>query len=291
MTSFIGNTANNTIHTSTGHDTVWADAGDDWLVYYGGNDVFNGGVGVDTLSFMPMTGGVYMNLGLTGWQDTGRGWMQVNGVENLVGSNFTDYLTGSAGNNSIAGWGGDDVMRGMAGNDMIRGGLGNDTFDGGTGTDIASFRSTETNGVRVDLRKTWAQNTNEGMDTFISIESIYGSEKNDVFVGNNGNNVLAGGDGNDLLHGWNGSDTLWGGNGNDTFKWQALNTGVDRIGDFERGKDKIDLDACVAATGFDYADLTISYANGMTIVTLLDNVDYQIRLNGTLALTASDFIF
>ncbi len=68
--------------------------------------------------------------------------------------------------------------------------------------------------------------------------------------------MLDGRDGNDFLFGGGGGDTLTGGSGNDTFTFTSISDAPmnanERILDFERGIDRIDLsliDANVNATG------------------------------------------
>jgi hypothetical protein len=58
--------------------------------------------------------------------------------------------------------------------------------------------------------------------------------------GNLGNDYLTGNSGNDVLIGGAGNDTLTGGGGSDTFV-VGLNTGYDRIVDFQESIDKIGL--------------------------------------------------
>ncbi|HEY8592645.1 MAG TPA: M10 family metallopeptidase C-terminal domain-containing protein [Sphingomicrobium sp.] len=69
---------------------------------------------------------------------------------------------------------------------------------------------------------------------------MYGGNGNDLLVGSTANDVLYGEAGNDKLLGFIGSDDLWGDGGSDTFYFTELGA-TDRILDFERGVDKIDL--------------------------------------------------
>ncbi|WP_412093206.1 cadherin-like domain-containing protein [Crocosphaera watsonii WH 8501] len=68
---------------------------------------------------------------------------------------------------------------------------------------------------------------------------IEGNDGNDTLTGNAGNDDLRGGIGDDILRGGAGDDNLRGGSGNDIFNFSA-NQGRDRIWDFELG-DKIRL--------------------------------------------------
>ncbi len=59
----------------------------------------------------------------------------LDGIENLVGSNFDDHLAGSAGANRLAGGLGDDHLAGRGGDDILDGGGGIDVMTGGAGAD------------------------------------------------------------------------------------------------------------------------------------------------------------
>ncbi|MDD4855760.1 MAG: calcium-binding protein, partial [Sulfuricurvum sp.] len=106
-----GNTLNNTIY-----------AGD-------GDNILNGGAGVDTLSYSFATAGVTVSLAKTTAQATvGSGSDTMIGFENLTGSAFNDTLVGNAAANVLVGGSGNDVLSGAAGADTMVGGAGNDTY-------------------------------------------------------------------------------------------------------------------------------------------------------------------
>jgi Ca2+-binding RTX toxin-like protein len=163
----------------------------DTLSGHGGNNVLDGGAGIDTLSYQSASGGVTLNLGLTSAQVTGgAGTDTIKGFENLLGGRFNDRLTGSTGNN------------------VIDGGAGNDTLNGGTGTDTLSYQSAS-GGVTLNLGLTTAQVTGgAGTDSVLSFENLLGSNGNDRLTGSSGTNAIDGGAGNDTLNGGAGTDTL-----------------------------------------------------------------------------------
>jgi serralysin len=72
--------------------------------------------------------------------------------------------------------------------------------------------------------------------------SLAGNGGNDTLDGQGGNDTLTGGAGNDVLTGGSGNDSLIGGAGNDLFVLTA-GFGADRVGDFVRGQDRIDITA------------------------------------------------
>lgn len=309
MANYYGDGANNVFLTTTGDDLVVGLAGHDWTVMYGGTDVVDGGEGSDTVSYVAATNAVYVDLRKTVAQNTGFDTVTLTSVENVIGSIYHDTLIGNNESNTFGAWHGNDRVYGLGGDDWIRCGLGNDYFNGGTGSDTASFQSTESVGIHVDLRITTNQNTNEGIDRFISIENVFGSQKNDVIIGNHlantlsgdigsdringdgGDDLIYGGSGNDRLNGDNGDDQLWGGAHRDVFVWQILNWGTDTIQDFVQGQDRIDIEALTSRSGLTFANLTIAAIDGYTHVALASEPDNQIKLAGVYALTASDFIF
>ncbi|HZH06462.1 MAG TPA: M10 family metallopeptidase C-terminal domain-containing protein, partial [Lautropia sp.] len=169
-------------------------------------------------------------------------------------------LTGTAGNDSLLGGAGDDRLIGLAGNDTLNGGAGNDTAD----------YSGSSDNFRMELWITGPQNAgrSNGSDTLISIENLIGGSGANQFYGSDMDNLLDGGAGADLLDGRGGNDVLIGGlgkdqlagrAGSDTFVFRSVdeiglgtlgsvNT-YDRIIDFTRGSDKIDLSQIDAIAG------------------------------------------
>jgi Ca2+-binding RTX toxin-like protein len=90
-----------------------------------------------------------------------------------------------------------------------------------------------------------------------------------MLIGGLGNDVLIGGAGDDILYGGAGDDTLSGGAGVDYFVFDAstLKNGIDNIGNFDSGSDKIVLVNQVP--GFD-ADISLQtkYFGGIAITTV-----------------------
>jgi Ca2+-binding RTX toxin-like protein len=102
------------------------------ILYAGaGNNVLDGGAGIDTVSYAYAAAGITAGLATTAAQATaGSGNDTLLGVENLTGGNYSDTLTGNGGSN------------------VLVGGLGKDTLVGGLGADIFKFNTAaETNAV------------------------------------------------------------------------------------------------------------------------------------------------
>ena len=140
--------------------------------------------------------------------------------ETVTGGDAKDVMLGSDG---------DDILIGAGSDDTLTGAGGNDALVGGDGFDIAVYGDAA-DGITVDLGNLAAQDVGGGMgsDTLSGIEAVYGSNFNDVLIGDDSStlvgdrlisNILLGNGGDDLLVGAGGDDFLMGGAGADTFKY------------------------------------------------------------------------
>ena len=161
-----------------------------------GNNVLNGGAGIDTVSYRRATGAVFVDLSNLASQNTGAaGWDTLKNFENLTGSDFNDTLKGNTGKNIL---------------------------NGGAGIDTVAYEYSAT-GVVVSLSISAAQNTiGAGIDTLISFENLTGSFFNDNLTGSTGDNNLSGLKGLDTLVGTIGYDTLDGGTEDDLADYRNL---------------------------------------------------------------------
>lgn len=224
-----------------------------------------------------------------------------NGDDTYYGTSGADEVDGLGGLDTLYGLAGDDILRGGDGDDRLFGGEGADVLDGGAGADRVYYTQATT-GVTANLINQ-ALNTGEATgDTYISIESIYGSNfgdfitsgntddqlvglgGDDILVGANGNDRLFGGDGNDRLLGGRDNDDLYGQGGNDTFVIRA-NAGSDRIFDFTQGGDIIEMNGGPSSFG----QLTITTSGSNTVIVSSNGITSLIGFTGTL--TAADFTF
>lgn len=205
-----------------------------------------------------------------------------SGNDYVNGANTPGTVSGGSGNDDVHGRGtvnggaGSDLLMGSPLADNLRGGSGGDTLDGGFGADdIAGGSQADSlvysgrvNGVNVTIG---SGNFNDGgpedqtgsrRDTVHGdVEVQFGTEHNDVLVGdrtpetlvglggddfevgNGGGDTVLGFDGSDLLIGGTGSDILRGGAGADR---QFGKSGNDRLAggpddDFLRGGTGIDV--------------------------------------------------
>jgi Ca2+-binding RTX toxin-like protein len=147
------------------------------------------------------------------------------GVDQLFGGRGDDALYGGNDADTLNGEAGDDVLFGEDGSDRMSGGAGADDLDGGAGDDGVSFRGAKAS-VAVNLFTGVGTVGDAAGDTYINMESFFGSEFADTVVGG----VVAGGfygfGGDDNITGTAGADRLIGGLGNDTINGLG---GIDRV--------------------------------------------------------------
>ncbi|HNI68264.1 MAG TPA: Calx-beta domain-containing protein, partial [Nitrospira sp.] len=228
-----------------------------------------------------------------------------SGIEqfDLTGTRYNDWMEGGAladslrggdGNDVLKGWGGDDRIEGGAGNDRLDGGAGDDLLSGGDGSDVLSY-ALAPNAIVIDLTAGIATSDgNGGTDTFFGIETLLGSDHDDVFrgttlgpacdgrggfdtidysgatgsvalvlsnievaIGGAGNDTLTGDGGNNLLVGGAGDDSLSGNGGYDVLN---PGTGIDLI-DGGAGNDRLVLD---------WSALTVASSVDGVLIDLLD---------------------
>ncbi len=214
-----------------------------------------------------------------------------------------DQVTTGVRNDFVAGGAGADLIDTGAGSDTVFEGAGNDTTDAGAGYDTVDY-GTSTTGVSVDLganvglsggfvsRGAYISATET--DTLINFEFAAGSAFDDILIGDNGrfgkfhgrdgDDLITGGNrgdrlngdagrdmlnglaGNDKLNGGIGADWLTGGAGRDTFIFDNTD-GVDRVYDFEQGRDVVDL---------------TFFGSGASVAFAQDGANVEMHVDGTL---------
>jgi Ca2+-binding RTX toxin-like protein len=173
-------------------------------LFFGGDDILDGGAGNDTIS------------GLGG----------------------NDTIIGGLGTNQLSGGDGDDVF------EIVNGSInrldGGDGFDQILNLNLATL-TTAVN-INLDRAATWttagitaiAQANN--MEAIVNISSGAGNDRLEaaagstisrIMAGNGGNDTIAGGDANDTVQGGTGNDSLLGGSGNDLVEGGAGNDTID----------------------------------------------------------------
>ena len=231
--------------------------GDDSLAGGAGADMLRGGAGFDIAHYRESDAGVEVSLldgtGLGGHAEGDT----LAGIEALEGSEHVDTLIGDEGDNWLFGNAGDDELDGGGGDDWLYGGPGRNYLEGGAGADViigmdgytdtdydfAIYVSSDA-GVEVRLDEGIARGGHAEGDILVGIESIVGSDHDDILVGDSAENWLVGHAGDDVLisrgldfntavnyfeylEGGPGADTLIGGNGIDIIGYFESEAGVE----------------------------------------------------------------
>ncbi len=238
------------------------------------------------------------------------------GVMSLTGSRAVDSINGTSLSEAIYGFDSNDTLFGSSGDDTLVGGAGADSLNGSSGSDTASYEGSAA--VVVNLATGTTSGGHAAGDILVSIENLTGGAGADVLTGNTSSNVLLGNGGNDTLIGESGNDTLdggadkdilTGGAGADVFKFSSIthsletSTSIDRITDFVKGTDKLDLTG-LGFTGLDTdggnteaGELRLAYSatNNRTYLRT-EQSTFEFYLDGDYTqganlLTNTDFIF
>ncbi|QOZ75368.1 hypothetical protein XH83_07890 [Bradyrhizobium sp. CCBAU 53351] len=258
----VGSSANQNFYGEAGDDRIEGQGGND-LLYGGlGNDTLvlsvaapgdvatiNGGAGTDTLDLSGFGSAVWVDLVTNGAEvrttdqsdlasGTWRDMAQVERVENMIGTAFSDQIAGDAGNNLIVGGAGNDLIDARSGDDVVSGGSGDDTLTGGMGKDKLD------GGIGADI-------LNGGLDS-------------DILIGGAGNDVATGGTGGDIF-------VVGVGDGSDAVTDFTAGSGTDHdIVRFDRTM-FADFASVMAAAAQVGSDVVISLGNGDSLT--LQNVD------------------
>jgi Ca2+-binding RTX toxin-like protein len=213
------------------------------------------------------------NQNLVNFHDTGT--VVVSNVANTItGTIDDDTINGGSANDTINGGSGNDTITGGAGIDSLNGSSNDDTFiylnnheidnvNGDAGNDTLDFSAVTLAGQGVNINF----NTNTitgfgGAGTVTSIETVLGTQLNDVIVANAGGDNLHGNGGDDTLEGGFGEDNIFGDAGNDTIIVRAGEF-LDNV-DGGTGTDTYDVSALSA---LDYSGATIDFASGLITTT------------------------
>jgi len=174
-------------------DTIYSDSNANFI---------DGGAGSDTISYTGSGAGVTLMLNGASNSSAGIGGLAAGdilvNVENLIGSNFNDYIYADSNVNTI---------------------------DGNGGADIVDY-SNSASAVTVSLDGTAGVGGYATGDVLANVENLTGSSFNDILTGNAGNNTLSGGSGNDTLVGGTGTNLLDGGTGIDSADYSAQTAAV-----------------------------------------------------------------
>ncbi|WP_108817899.1 calcium-binding protein [Pseudovibrio sp. Alg231-02] len=151
------------------------------------------------------------------------------------GTAFSDLTVSNSGQIRFSGTDTDDVFVGTDANEDIYGSAGADNINGGGGHNTIRY-NVSSEGVTVNLITGEGSGGDAEGDQLSNIRSVYGSEHDDVIIGDAGNNGLyalggndrlEGGAGNDWLNAYGSGDNyLDGGSGNDTVRYRWSTSAV-----------------------------------------------------------------
>ncbi len=131
-----------------GQDTMDGGAGDDILAPGPGVDTYDGGPGRDTFDLFDAIQGADIDLQLGVAFDDGFGNAETfSGIEDVLGTAFSDAIRGDGFANGLFGNEGNDLLAGRGGDDALLGGEGQDVLIGGQGTDVLSGGAVPGDGV------------------------------------------------------------------------------------------------------------------------------------------------
>ena len=265
-----GDDGSNWLSGGGGNDRLLGAGGDDMLEGGAGADRLFGGAGVDTVSYAGSDEAVIVALG----EGTGEGGDAegdvITNIENVIGSEYDDFLTGDDSANRLSGGDGDD---------WLNGGAGADRLNGGAGVDWVSYAGSD-EAVTVDLEVGTGEGGDAEGDVIVNFENVLGSVHGDVLGGDDGANWLSGGGGNDRLLGGAGDDMLEGGAGADRLFGGA---GVDWVS--YAGSDEavtVDLEVGTGEGGDAEGDVIVNFENVLGSVhgDVLGGGDGANRLSG-----------
>lgn len=215
-----------------------------------GNDSFDGGAGIDLLTYNNRSAGIVLDLA-KGTATTGAEIDRFVGIEGIELGGGADIVFGNRAGFVVDLSLNADRLVGIAAQSLYIGGEGVDTIDlsrsiapvvvsldifsvhaGVAAAQVQEFETvlgsmTAANSMRGnDLANTFLGGAGNdvldgrgGQDSIvggIGSDKLYGGVGNDVLVGGLGNDIQNGGDGNDLILGGDGNDTLFGAFGQDT---------------------------------------------------------------------------
>jgi hypothetical protein len=130
-----GDDGPNRLMGTPGPDVICGEGGDDVLEGLEGDDYLDGGDGVDTATWETSLCCVHADLS-AGVASGSLGTDQLEGIENITGSQGTDVIRGDAAANTLFAGGHTDLVFGGDGDDWLLGGDGDDWLAGEGGTNI-----------------------------------------------------------------------------------------------------------------------------------------------------------
>jgi Ca2+-binding RTX toxin-like protein len=214
-------------------ETFLGNGGDDIFFASLGADQYFGGTGIDTVDYSAATSSVqtYMD-GSFGIGSIASG-DRLTEIERVIGSSYDDSMSGTNATDYLYGGNGDDDIYGSSGNDFLYGGAGNDYFFGGAGADIidgGADLDTVSYGDAasyVDIGFGFSGVAGEALgDVLIDVESIIGTNYDDILRDVGFGGALSGGLGNDIFYSDAAVTQIDGGSGIDTVDYSSSSAAI-----------------------------------------------------------------
>lgn len=179
------------VEGSDGNDALFGSTADNTFISWKGNDLINGGLGIDTVDYnLSGLEGIHANLtsAYNGSLDLSAG--QVEEFWASGGSSFDklgniEVLNLSAGDDVVYGGKAAETFIGNAGNDFLDGGAGKDTLVGGAGDDTLASGSgggTATGGAGSDRFTVREDDTGVGVAGRLTISDFKRAEGDKIYV-------------------------------------------------------------------------------------------------------------
>ncbi len=230
--SILAGAGDDVAYGGSGIDSLAGDAGNDELHAQGGrqdrfsaggrsgdgNDLMDGGPGLDLVDFYGNGQGVVVDL--TAQSATGAGTDQLIGIDVIFGTAFDDQLTGNDQPNQFAARAGNDTINTGGGGVLSGGGsssdafsrsdlvfpeAGNDSITGGDGFDAVGYFDAP-GPITIDLSKGTA--VGDGTDALSGVEGALTSRNEDVLIGDDADNAFALAGGGKTVDGGGGTDLV-----------------------------------------------------------------------------------
>ncbi|WP_338637507.1 calcium-binding protein [Spirobacillus cienkowskii] len=135
----------------------------------------DGKKGVDTISIKNITTQDPNNLfqiSLNPSIKLDHSFIEVENVENVIGSNFNDEIVGNEDNNVLMGNAGDDSIKSGDGNDILHAGSGADYLEGGKGKDVYVIFQKDIEDKKIktinNYDEKWDENEEENIDAILT---------------------------------------------------------------------------------------------------------------------------
>ena len=315
----------NAVGTGLG-DTIYGNDSDNRIAPGHGNDVVDGRGGVDTIDYSSARASVDVRLDSGVAHESGTGQTELDiggaddgdfaydviveaddhsattdqlaGIENAVGSAYSDRLAGNRGNNRLEGGDGDDLLISGAGDDTLLAGGGNDVLyfgasftsadvaDGGSGRDVVVLQGNYTMALnagiltgseslslqsgsvtrwgdtadnRYDYNLTTVDaNVPAGMQVIVNAQSLLAGE-DFTFDGSAETN------GKFLIYAGHGVDTLRGGAGSDVFFFEGTRWDPSDTVDGGAGRDAIIVSAGSGLNVFDFRNSVFTSIEAISV--------------------------